>query len=50
MREVFETMIDIAKKDPRVVVIVADISHGLFKNLGKFFLKDILILVYASLQ
>ena len=34
MREVFgETMIDIAKKDPRVVVIVADISHGLFKKI-----------------
>ena len=36
MREVFsETMIEIAKKDERVIVIVADISHGLFKNFGK---------------
>ena len=38
MREVFgETMIDIAKKDPRVVVIVADISHGLFKKFREIF-------------
>ena len=40
MREVFsETMIEIAKKDERVVVIVADISHGLFKNFRKIFPK-----------
>ncbi len=38
MREVFsETMIEIAKKDERVIVIVADISHGLFKNFRKIF-------------
>ena len=43
-------MIDIAKKDPRVVVIVADISHGLFKKFREIFPERYLILVYVSLQ
>ena len=44
MRSTFgKTVTELAKKDKKIVVLVGDISHGLFSDLRKLPMKDILI-------